>query len=163
MQERKVDAMATVTGGRNSARREGTMTVVTATIGLATEGEGHVGDITHEVADAVRRSGLHDGTVTVFVPGATGAVTTIEYEPGVVTDFEELFAAIVPRDGRYHHDRNLGDGNGHSHVRAGLLGPSLTVPFVDGALTLGTWQSIVFVDFDNRPRRRSLVAQVMGV
>ena len=119
--------------------------------------------ITDEVAEAIRQTGLSDGTVTVFVPGATGAVTTLEYEPGVVHDVQELLDAITPPGRHYLHNDNLGDGNGHSHVRAGLLGPSLTVPFVDGRLTLGRYQSIVFCDFDSRPRQRSIVVQVMGV
>ena len=101
--------------------------------------------------------------MTVFVPGATGAVTTLEFEPGVVEDVRRALDVVAPADGYYQHNENLGDGNGHSHVRAGLVGPSLTVPFVDGRLTLGRCQNIVFCDFDNRPRERSLVVQVMGV
>ena len=99
----------------------------------------------------------------MFAPGATGALTTLEFEPGVVHDFKQLFGRIVPADGSYRHNLLLSDGNGHSHVRAGLLGPSLVIPFVEGRLTLGTWQEAVFVCFDNRPRDREVVVQMMGV
>jgi secondary thiamine-phosphate synthase enzyme len=101
--------------------------------------------------------------VTIFVPGATGAVTTLEFEPGVVHDVQVTLDQITPPSRHYAHNDNLKDGNGHSHVRAGLIGPSLTVPFVDGALTLGRYQTIVFCDFDTRPRERRLIVQVMGV
>lgn len=143
--------------------REGLVCVVTGTIEFESGGHADMIKITDEVAEAVSRTGLLDGTVTVFVPGATGAVTTLEFEPGVVHDMQELLDMIVPPDKHYVHNDNLKDGNGHSHVRAGLLGPSLTVPFVDGRLTLGRYQNIVFCDFDARPRQRSLVVQVMGV
>ena len=138
------------------------MTVATQTIALSTHGNGEVTDITAQVAEAVAASGIADGIVTVFVPGATGALTTVEYEPGLVADLGELFERLAPEDARYHHDEAWHDGNGHAHVRASLLGPSLTVPVRGGKLTLGTWQQIIFVDFDNRPRRRELVAQCMG-
>ncbi len=153
----------TVTEKKEGRVREGLAAVVTGAITLSTRGDADVVRITDEVREAVRRSGLADGTVTVFVPGATGAVTTIEYEPGVVQDLQEVLDAVVPPRRRWQHNVNNGDGNGHSHVRAGLLGPSLTVPFVDGVLTLGRWQEIVFCDFDARPRDRRLVVQVMGV
>ncbi len=143
--------------------REGLARVVTGAIEFSSRGDSDIKRITDEVRDAVRRSELHDGTVTVFAPGATGAITTIEYEPGVVQDLQSVLDAIVPSDRAWQHNINNGDGNGHSHVRAGLLGPSLVIPFVDGALTLGRWQEIVFCDFDARPRERSLVVQVMGV
>jgi secondary thiamine-phosphate synthase enzyme len=110
----------------------------------------------------VRQSGINSGIVTVFCPGATGAVTTIEFEEGAVRDFKRLFDEIAAPDRSYAHNTLAGDRNGHSHVRAALLGPSLTVPFVDGKLILGTWQEIIFVDFDNRPRQRSIVLQIMG-
>jgi secondary thiamine-phosphate synthase enzyme len=119
-------------------------------------------DITGQVAAAVTESGLRDGTVTVFCPSSTSALTTIEYESGCISDLGRLFDEIVDPRRHYAHNARWGDGNGHSHVRAALLGPSLTVPFSNGRLTLGTWQQIIYVDFDNRSRRRSLVAQMMG-
>jgi secondary thiamine-phosphate synthase enzyme len=136
--------------------------VVTQTVQLRTQGNGDVRDVTGEVMDAVRASGLDDGIVTVFVQGSTGGVSTIEYEPGLVSDLRSYFDRAAPSDIPYQHDRRWHDGNGHSHVRATLLGPSLTVPFVQGRLTLGTWQQIVFVDFDVRPRNRTLVVQIVG-
>jgi secondary thiamine-phosphate synthase enzyme len=156
-------ATVIVNARKKGHEREGLARVVTGTIELASHGNADMIGITDEVAEAVRRAGLSDGTVTVFVPGATGAVTTLEFEPGVVHDVQELLDAITPPARHYQHNVNLGDGNGHSHVRAGLLGPSLTVPFVDGRLTLGRYQTIVFCDFDTRPRQRSIVVQVMGV
>ena len=157
--------MATVmiNGQRKATVREGLMRVVTGTIELSTSGDADIVKITDDVAEAVRRTGLRDGTVTIFVPGATGAVTTLEFEPGVVHDFREMLDQITPPDRHYVHNDNLRDGNGHSHVRAGLVGPSITVPFVDGRLTLGKYQNIVFCDFDARPRERRLIVQVMGV
>lgn len=137
--------------------------MVTDHIELETPGNAHIARITDQVRTALARTGLHDGILTVFAPGATGAVTTIEFEPGVVADVQELFDTIVPPEKHYAHNVNLGDGNGHSHVRAGLLGPSLTVPFSDGQMTLGRWQEIVFVDFDARPRSRRVVVQLIGV
>jgi secondary thiamine-phosphate synthase enzyme len=131
-------------------------------IELSTEGAGAVVDLTAPVNDELRRSGIRNGTVTVFVPGSTGGVTTVEFEEGLVRDLGELFQRLAPRGPEYHHDARWGDGNGFSHCRASLLGPSLTVPVVEGRLTLGTWQQIVFLDFDNRGRRRRLVVQVMG-
>ncbi len=119
-------------------------------------------DITRQTAGVVADSGLRNGTVTVFCRSATSALTTIEYESGCISDFRRLFDEIVDPARHYAHNARWGDGNGHSHVRAALLGPSLTVPFVDGRLTLGTWQQIIYIDFDNRSRQRSLVAQVMG-
>lgn len=136
--------------------------VITESISLSTRGFGDLLDITAEVNDAVRESGLNGGTITVFVAGATAGVTTIEYEPGLVHDFSALWERIVPRDISYQHDNRWGDGNGFSHTRASLLGPSLTVPFADGRLLLGTWQQIVVADFDNRPRQRPVVLQIMG-
>ena len=138
------------------------MAVVTRTVHLNTQGNADILDITEEVAAAVSATGLQDGTVTVFSPSATSALTTIEYEPGCLSDLRRLFDEIVDPERHYAHNARWGDGNGHSHVRAALLGPSLAVPFVDGRLTLGTWQQIIFVDFDTRPRERELVAQVIG-
>lgn len=138
------------------------MSVETRTINLSTKGHGDIFDITQQVATAVRETGLQAGTVTIFTPSATSALTTIEYESGCVQDLQRLFDEIVSPQRHYAHNARWGDGNGHSHVRAALLGPSLTVPFVQGRLTLGTWQQIVFVDFDNRSRRRELVLQAIG-
>ncbi len=136
--------------------------IATAVAEVRTQGNGQVLDITHLVVDEVSQSGIRGGIVTVFCPGATGAVTTIEFEEGAVRDFNRLFDEIAAPDRAYAHNTLAGDRNGHSHVRAALLGPSLTVPFVDGKLILGMWQEIVFVDFDNRPRQRSIVLQIMG-
>jgi secondary thiamine-phosphate synthase enzyme len=136
--------------------------VITQELSLHTKGHCDIQDITPQVARAVRDSGLRAGIVTVFCPGATGGLTTIEYESGALADLQQVFDEIAPPDRDYRHHLRWGDDNGHSHVRAALTGPSLTVPFVDGRLTLGTWQQIVFLDFDTRPRSRRLVAQVMG-
>jgi secondary thiamine-phosphate synthase enzyme len=136
--------------------------IVTGSISLQTRGECDIVDITPQVAKQVAESGVNSGTVTVFVPGSTAGVTTIEYESGLVADLKRLWDRIVPRDIHYDHDRRWGDGNGHSHVRASMLGPSLVVPFTDGRLILGTWQQIILVDFDNRPRSRRAVLQIMG-
>jgi secondary thiamine-phosphate synthase enzyme len=136
--------------------------VQTRRIELKTKGNCDIIDITLHVAQEVAQTGMKDGTVTIFVPGSTGGVTTVEYESGLVSDLRRLFDRVAPADIPYLHDRRWGDGNGHAHVRASLLGASLTVPFVDKRLTLGTWQQIVFLDFDNRPRSRQLVLQIMG-
>jgi secondary thiamine-phosphate synthase enzyme len=141
----------------------GTMTVVTRTLSFATKGDAHVVNITSRLHELLEETGLTAGTATVFAPGATAGVTTLEYEQGVVRDFKRLFDQIVPEDQPYAHNVHLGDGNGHSHVRAGLLGPSLVVPFTEGRLTLGTWQEVCFVCFDNRARDRTIVVQFMGV
>ena len=156
-------ATVIVNGQKKAHVREGLASVITGSIEFASRGDADMVKITEEVAEAVKQTGLMDGTVTVFVPGATGAVTTLEYEPGVVEDMQKALDVVAPADRFYQHNVNLGDGNGHSHVRAGLVGPSLTIPFVDGRLTLGRYQNIVFCDFDTRPRKRSLVVQAMGV
>jgi secondary thiamine-phosphate synthase enzyme len=131
-------------------------------ITISSRGFSDVIDITARVEAVLSESGITDGILTVFVPGSTGSVTTIEYESGVVSDLKEALSRLVPESITYKHDARWGDGNGFSHVRAALLKPGLTVPVVEGALTLGTWQQIVFLDFDNRPRQRSLVVQVVG-
>jgi len=133
-----------------------------AELRLSTAGHGDLHDLTEAVADAVRDSGITEGLVTVFAPGATAGVTTIEFEPGLRHDFPAAMERLVPRDLPYRHDETWHDGNGHSHVRASLVGPSLTVPVAGGRPLLGTWQQIVVVDFDNRPRDRRLVVTVMG-
>ncbi|MCS6845235.1 MAG: secondary thiamine-phosphate synthase enzyme YjbQ [Caldilineales bacterium] len=138
------------------------MAVKTDTIRLRTRGHADMHDLTEAVQDAVRRSGLQAGIVTLFCPSSTSGLTTIEYEAGALADLRRLFDEIAPADRPYQHNLRWGDGNGHSHVRAALLGPSLTVPFTAGRLTLGTWQQIVYVDFDNRPRQRELVVQIVG-
>jgi secondary thiamine-phosphate synthase enzyme len=127
-----------------------------------TKGQGDARDVTGPVARAVAASGLRSGVTTVFVVGSTAGVTTIEFEPGAVADLNGLFERLAPRSGEYRHHLRWGDDNGSSHVRAALLGPSLTVPFVDGQLTLGTWQQIMLLEFDTRPRTRELVVQIVG-
>ena len=131
-------------------------------ITVDTKGFSDVIDLTERVLSVVKRSKIENGLVTVFCPGSTGALTTIEYEPGVLRDLQRAIEKIVPSNVPYEHDRRWGDGNGFSHVRAALMKPSLTVPLIEGRLTLGTWQQIVFIDFDNRDRRRNLVVHVMG-
>lgn len=138
------------------------MTVQTYSITLSTRGNADIHDITDQVASHIIQSGLKNGTVTVFCPSSTSGVTTIEYESGALSDLRRLFDEIVSPNREYAHNARWGDGNGHSHVRAALLGAALTVPFVNGRLTLGAWQQIIYVDFDNRPRKRELVLQVMG-
>ncbi len=136
--------------------------VVTKKMGLRTKGDCDIIDITGQVKQEVSGSGINSGTVTIFVAGSTGGVTTIENEPGLISDFQDMWERNIPRNIPYQHDRAWGDGNGHSHVRASLLGPSLVVPFSNKSLHLGTWQQIVLVDFDNRSRSRELVLQIMG-
>ena len=138
------------------------MAVITQHLSLASKGNGEMIDITTPLSDMTSASGITNGTVTIFVPGATGALTTIEYEPGLLQDMPELWEKLVPSSKKYQHDRTWGDGNGHSHLRASLLGPSLVVPVVNSELTLGTWQQVIFVDFDVRARSRELVIQFMG-
>lgn len=138
------------------------MNVQTHTIHLQTKGHTDVHDITTAVSRAINESGLHSGIVTIFCPSSTSGVTTLEYESGCIQDLQRLFSELAAPDRLYAHNARWGDGNGHSHVRAALLGPSLTVPFVARRLTLGTWQQIIYVDFDNRARRRELILQIMG-
>jgi secondary thiamine-phosphate synthase enzyme len=132
------------------------------TISFSTKGFSDILDITDRVDAVVDRSRIEDGLVTVFCPGSTGAVTTIEFESGVLKDLQKAIEKIVPSNIPYEHDRRWGDGNGFSHVRAALMKPSLTIPMVKGKLALGTWQQIVFIDFDNRRRERNILVQVMG-
>jgi len=136
--------------------------VKTKTLELETPGNGHMENITPQVGDAVKSSGIKDGIAVVFVPGATGAVTTIEYEDGLDRDMRELMDRLIPQEKEYHHNLKWGDGNGHSHLRASLVGPSLAVPVSGGSLVLGTWQQVVFLDFDNRARSRRLIVQMVG-
>jgi secondary thiamine-phosphate synthase enzyme len=138
------------------------MTVRHHELRLATRGNGEMHDLTDGVADAVRRSGITEGLLTVFVPGSTAGVTTIEFEPGLRKDFPAAMERFAPRDLDYEHDRTWHDGNGHAHVRASVVGPSVTVPVAVGRPLLGTWQQIVLVDFDNRSRDRRVVVTVIG-
>jgi len=131
-------------------------------ISLKTKGFSDFIDMTPHVLEVLKRSGIEDGLVTVFCPGSTGSVTTIEYEPGVLRDLQKAIEKIAPSDIPYEHDKRWGDGNGFSHVRAALMKPSLSIPLIKGKLTLGTWQQIVFIDFDNRRRERNIFVHVMG-
>jgi secondary thiamine-phosphate synthase enzyme len=132
------------------------------TISLSTKGFSDIIDMTPHVEKVLERSGIKNGLVTVFCPGSTGGITTIEYESGVLKDLQKAIEKIVPSDIPYEHDRRWGDGNGFSHVRAALMKPSLSIPIIKGKLTLGTWQQIVFIDFDNRRRERKIIVHVMG-
>lgn len=138
------------------------MTVTNRSIQLNTRGNCDIIDITSEVAREVSNSGISSGTATIFIVGSTAGVTTIEFEPGLLADFKDMWERVIPRNIPYQHDRAWGDGNGHSHVRASLLNASLTVPFINKRLALGTWQQIVLLDFDNRPRSREIIIQVIG-
>jgi secondary thiamine-phosphate synthase enzyme len=136
--------------------------VHTTSLEFSTEGNTQILDITSKVQEELDNSPFDNGLLTIFVPGSTGGVITLEHEPGLVRDLEEAFERLAPKGKPYHHDRKWNDGNGHSHVRASLVGPSLSVPFKGGRMALGTWQQIAFVDFDNRPRKRVLILQIMG-
>lgn len=138
------------------------MSVLTDRVSVATQGDGDILDLTDDVQALVSEHGFREGQALVFVPGSTAGLTTIEYEDGLLKDLPAAFERLAPRAMTYHHEQAYHDGNGHSHVRASLLGPSVTVPFVDGRLLTGTWQQIVLVDFDNRPRRRDIVVQLSG-
>ena len=130
---------------------------------LSTQGETEITDITERVEAAVHASGVRDGQALIFSAGSTVGLTTVEYEPGLVKDLHEVFEKLAPRRGRYHHEDTWHDGNGYAHVRASLLGQSLVFPVKEGKLLRGTWQQIVFVDFDNRPRRRTVTVQIQGL
>ncbi len=138
------------------------MKIITDKITVSTKGFNDIIDITDRVQGILDKHQLKNGNVTIFVSGSTAGVTTIEYEPGLLKDLPEAFERIAPMDKRYHHDSRWGDDNGYAHVRASILGASLTVPFADGRLLVGTWQQIVLVDFDNRPRTRNIVVQIIG-
>ena len=138
------------------------MTVVTKQLSINTIGEGDILDVTENVAEAVVESSLKNGVVTIFVPGSTAALTTIEYEPGLLKDLPNALERVAPKKLEYEHERRWHDGNGHSHVRASIIGPCLTVPFVNGRLTLGTWQQIVFLELDVHSRSRQLILQIIG-
>jgi secondary thiamine-phosphate synthase enzyme len=136
--------------------------VSTDTISLSTKGFTDILDITDKVTASVVKSDIQNGMVNVFCSGSTGSITTIEYESGVINDLKKAIEKIVPSNIPYEHDKRWGDGNGFSHVRAALMKPSLTVPVIKGRLSLGTWQQIVFMDFDNRARDRKIVVQIIG-
>lgn len=136
--------------------------VVTTRISRQSKGHGDIIDITPEVQQRLAETRLSEGTVTLFITGSTAGITTIEFEPGLLADFKAMWERIIPKDIPYQHDKAWGDGNGHSHCRASLLGASLVIPFTNKNLALGTWQQIVMVDFDNRSRARQIVMQVMG-
>ncbi len=138
------------------------MTVFKAMFECPTTPDTDIHDLTRDVAAAVAESGVQQGQALVFTPGSTAAITTIEFESGAVTDLKRAINELAPTGSHYDHDARWGDGNGYSHVRAALLGPSLTVPIVDGELALGTWQQVVLCDFDNRPRNRRIIVQVIG-
>jgi secondary thiamine-phosphate synthase enzyme len=131
-------------------------------LSFQTTGKTDLIDITREVSSRIRESGISDGSVLVFAPGSTAALTTIEYESGVIEDLKEAIERLAPAGLHYRHDARWGDGNGYSHVRAALLGPSLTIPVIEGKLVLGTWQQVILCDFDSRPRKRQVIVQVTG-
>jgi secondary thiamine-phosphate synthase enzyme len=137
--------------------------IVTEHLRVSSRGNDEILDVTHEVQALVEKHGFREGQALVFVSGSTAGLTTIEYEPGLLSDLPAAFERIAPQGIRYAHHERWHDGNGHSHVRASLLGPSLVVPFAEGRLLLGTWQQIVLIDFDNKPRERRLVVQLQGV
>ena len=138
------------------------MSVITKIITVSSNGEGDMIDITRQTDESIKASGLQDGIVTIFVSGSTASITTIEYEVGLKKDFPKMLARIAPSEIEYEHDNTWHDGNGQSHVRASLIGPSLTVPFKNRSLMLGIWQQIVLFEMDTRPRGRKIVLQIIG-
>jgi secondary thiamine-phosphate synthase enzyme len=138
------------------------MTIINDTVRVDSRGNSDIIDITERIAMLLSRHKLKTGQMLLFVPGSTAGLTTIEYEPGLKQDFAAMMERIGPRAAHYHHEETWNDGNGHSHVRASLLGPSVTIPFNEGRLLLGTWQQVVLVDFDTRPRSRAIAVQILG-
>ena len=138
------------------------MTIITKTIKIQSKGESDIIDLNDMISEKITESGISNGIVTVFVAGSTGALTTIEYEPGLLKDFPDMLSRIAPNEINYEHEERWHDGNGRSHVKASLVGPSLTIPFKDGSLLLGTWQQIVFVELDTRGRSRNIILQIIG-
>lgn len=136
--------------------------VMTERVAVSTRGDSEIHDLTQDVAALLAKHRLQEGSVLVFVAGSTGGITTLEYEPGLLKDLPLALEKFAPQGGRYHHEETWHDGNGHSHVRSAVVGCDLTVPFQEGRLILGTWQQIVLVDFDNRPRQREIVVQFTG-
>jgi secondary thiamine-phosphate synthase enzyme len=138
------------------------MKVITKMVQLRSSTENDIINVTEQISGALKENELQNGIITVFIAGSTAAVTAIEYEPGLRHDFPKMLSRIAPKDIQYHHDDTWHDGNGHSHVRASLIGPSLTVPFSNGDLILGTWQQIVVIEMDTKPRKRILTLQILG-
>lgn len=138
------------------------MKIFTDRIVFSTKGSCEVVDITVDLAAVIKKSAVKNGVLNVFAPGATGAVTTIEYEPGIVSDFKNLLREIIPEGKDYKHNRTHSDVNAASHLRASLLGPSLSIPVNNGNMTLGKWQQVVFIDMDNRPRKREIIVKIIG-
>ena len=138
------------------------MTVLNKSIRLSTRGNCDMTDITAEIANEIKNSSISNGIATIFISGSTAGITTIEYEDGLISDFKDMWNRNAPSNIPYQHNQRWGDGNGHSHVRASLQGPPLVVPFVNKKMTLGTWQQIVVVDFDNRSRSREVILQLLG-
>lgn len=139
------------------------MRIISKKIKFSTKGSGEIIDVTENIQSELKKTKISTGIVTVFLPGATGAITTMEYEPGLINDTKDLFKKIVPESNKYSHDRtHTNNGNATSHLRASLVGPSITIPFEDSTLNLGTWQQVVFIDFDNRPRDREILLKIIG-
>ena len=138
------------------------MKIINQKIILNTQGNPDLVDITGKIKDVLKSTGLKKGNITVFVVGSTAAITTFEYEPGMINDMQELYEKLVPKNKHYSHDDTWGDANGFSHLRAALQGPSLVIPFDSGKLMLGTWQQVVLAEFDNHPRERQIVLQIIG-
>lgn len=138
------------------------MEILNQRISLETKGNGDLINITDKISELLQKSELTKGNITIFNIGSTAAITTFEFEPGMIKDIQELYERIIPSNQHYHHDDTWGDANGFSHLRAALQGPCLTVPFDNGALMLGTWQQVVLAEFDNRPRQRKIVVQIIG-
>jgi secondary thiamine-phosphate synthase enzyme len=138
------------------------MTVINRDIKIKTSKENDIVDITEQISKALKESKIKNGIITIFVVGSTAAITTIEYEPGLKKDFPKMLSRIAPKDIDYSHDNTWHDGNGHSHVRASLIGPSLTVPIIDGYMMIGNWQQIVLMEMDTRPRERTIVVMIIG-
>jgi secondary thiamine-phosphate synthase enzyme len=138
------------------------LAIETHSLNLKSKGNCDIIDITNQVQEIISHRNFSEGSVLIFVVGSTAALTTIEYEPGLLKDYPQLFNKLIPENQTYHHDQTWHDGNGHSHLRASLQKASLTVPFKNGRLLVGTWQQIIFVDFDNRPRNREIIIQILG-
>lgn len=138
------------------------MEIINNKLIIDTQGNPDLIDITEKIKDALETSGLKNGNLTVFVVGSTAGITTLEYEPGLIKDTQELFEKLIPKNKHYAHDQTWGDANGFSHLRAALQGPSLNIPFDNGKLVLGIWQQVVLTEFDNRPRQRQVILQIIG-
>jgi secondary thiamine-phosphate synthase enzyme len=136
--------------------------IIQKKISMSTKGFNDIHDITPAIRQLLEESAMKEGHMIIFVPGSTGGLTTIEYEPGLLKDLPDMLEKIAPMDVNYHHDQTWHDGNGYAHLRSSLIGPSITVPFEGGRLVLGTWQQVIFLDFDNKPRQRQLHVQIVG-